>query len=99
MLRKQLSMNLELVRCCNELEKLLHKQQSSPNRDHSPLQKRVHDLCNHNNARNRHNREMDEFLESDRDLPPLTRLKSVHMCNFTKCINTYILQNLGTKAM
>ncbi len=29
----------------------------------------------------------------------LTCLKSVHTCNFTKCINTYILQNLDTKAM
>ncbi len=29
----------------------------------------------------------------------VTCLKSVHTCNFVKCINTYILQNLDTKAM
>ncbi len=30
---------------------------------------------------------------------PLTHLKSVHACNFVKCINTYLLHNLGIKAM
>ncbi|SJL05236.1 uncharacterized protein ARMOST_08602 [Armillaria ostoyae] len=64
-------MNLELVRQCNELEKLLHKCQPSPNWDHSPLQKQVRDSQNHQgDTRHQYNRDLDNFLEGDGDFPP-----------------------------
>lgn len=65
---EQLSMNRELMWQCNELEKLLNKQQPSPTWDHYQSPKQYHDsraMVDHC----RWEDEIDEFLKGDGDFP------------------------------
>ncbi|SJL16372.1 uncharacterized protein ARMOST_19894 [Armillaria ostoyae] len=67
-LQEQLSMNIDLMRRCKELEKMLHKRQSSPEWDHHPSPKRHRDSRFQHQEYRRHD-EIDEFLEGDGDYP------------------------------
>lgn len=65
---EQLSMNVDLIRRCKELEKILHKRQPSPEWDHHHSPKRHRDSrFQHSDYRRRD--EIDDFLEGDGDFP------------------------------
>ncbi len=67
-LRDQISLNLDLMKRCSELEKMLMKRQLSPNGEENGAPKRMRDSCRVKSSdRHHYENDFDRFTLDDED--------------------------------